>query len=554
MKTSVIQKCLGILFFLLSLCPENTFAQNEDDPEISEIDSIFAKYNITEQSPGIALVLVKDGHVVSQRCLGMANLEYRQPITPNTIFDLASLSKQFTGMAISMLVEQGKISLDEDIRTYIPEMPDFGHTITINHLLHHTSGLRDWTNTFSLAGKKLEDIITYRQILDMTFNQKDLNYIPGAKYSYTNTGYNLLVELICRVTGRKFSEWTKNNIFSPLGMNNTCFVDNHSTIFPKKAYSYYNQNGEFHLANNGTSAFGSSSLFSTIEDMAKWVIELDNPSVFGKSVVDRMSEKGILNDGSRISYAFGLLNEEYNGFKRLSHRGFWVSYNTYMANFPEVHLSIVVLMNTPANVLEIAHEVANIYLGPYFAQTTEETDQARKRPEFIELSENVLDDYTGTYVLDSLNYYIVSKNKNHLVVNKTFEGTTILNPISDTIFLANGNPISFYKDSSGETIKLKTNDRSFIRAETRSRSLDEFTGTYYSEELQTTYTLFIEEDKLIAKHLQNGKISLSDISDKVFKGSKWYMELIRFYTDEDDEISGFYVSSVRAKNQRFIKH
>ncbi|UCF16683.1 MAG: beta-lactamase family protein, partial [Phycisphaerales bacterium] len=209
----------------------------EKAEKAEKVDSLFAKLNNTD-SPGIAVLVVRDGKVLLRRGYGMANLEHKIPITPTTVFDVASVSKQFTGLAVCILVEQGKISLEDDIRKYIPELPDFGHKITIEHLVHHTSGLRDWPATLALAGWRLDDVISFDQILRMAFKQQDLNFVPGSEYSYSNTGYNILVEMAQRVTSQTFRQWTEDNIFRPLGMAHTHFHDDHTEVVANKAYGY----------------------------------------------------------------------------------------------------------------------------------------------------------------------------------------------------------------------------------------------------------------------------------------------------------------------------
>ncbi|UCD24748.1 MAG: beta-lactamase family protein, partial [Gemmatimonadota bacterium] len=216
------------------------------DPLQLQVDSMFHEYDRTD-SPGWAVLVVQDGEVVLSRGYGMANLEHQVPIRPNTVFDIASVSKQFAGMAISMLVERGDISLDDDVRQYIPELADFGHTITIRHLVHHLSGLRDWPGTLAVAGWRMDDVISFDQILTMAFNQDALNFEPGAEYSYSNTGYNILAEVVARVSGQTFREWTDANIFRPLGMTNTHFHDDHTEVVPNRAYGYHRaSSGQFH--------------------------------------------------------------------------------------------------------------------------------------------------------------------------------------------------------------------------------------------------------------------------------------------------------------------
>lgn len=191
------------------------------------------------ESPGVAIAVQQKGKIIYSEGFGYANLEYDVKNTPTTVFHIASVSKQFTAFAIAMLADQGKLSLDDDIRKYLPEMPDFGYVITINHLVHHTSGLRDQWNLLMMAGWRLDDVITQKQIMRVISRQKELNFKPGDEMVYCNTGFTLMAEIVSRVTGESFADWTKKNIFDPLGMKNTLFYDDHEKIVKNRAYSYY---------------------------------------------------------------------------------------------------------------------------------------------------------------------------------------------------------------------------------------------------------------------------------------------------------------------------
>src|SRR3546814_422955 len=268
-------------------------------------------------------------------------------------------------MAIAMLVEEGTISLKDDIRKYIPEMPQFDDTITVGHLVHHTSGLRDWPGTLALAGWRMDDIISFDQILRMAFHQQDLNFKPGSEYSYSNTGYNLLARLVERVSGKSFREWTQEHIFSPLGMNHTHFHDEYSEVVPGKAYGYSRGgDGKHNAVANGLTALGSSSLFTSINDMARWVVNFETHLVGGTAVWDRMLQREALNNGDPNSYAFGLVIGTHRGLKTVSHSGGWAAFSTFVLHFPGEAFSVVVLMNhgslSPG---KTAYSIADLYLS-----------------------------------------------------------------------------------------------------------------------------------------------------------------------------------------------
>jgi CubicO group peptidase (beta-lactamase class C family) len=386
------------LFALVLIFTNVLFGQQQDQLAL-QVDSIFSEYDRLD-SPGWAVLVVRNGQVLLRRGYGMANLEHEIPITPTTVFDIASVSKQFAGMAISMLLERGEISLEDDVRRFIPELPDFGHTITIRHLVHHISGLRDWPGSLAVAGWRMDDVISFDQIKTFAFNQRALNFEPGNEYSYSNTGFNMLAEVVARVSGESFREWTDSQIFKPLGMYNTHFHDDHTEVVARKAYGYSKDpDGTYHAVPNGLTALGSSSLFTTIDDLAKWVVNFEEKRVGGESVVDQMFTRGVLNDGTEIAYAYGINVRRYRGLRTYSHGGSWASFRTFLVHFPDQLFSVVVLGNhSPANSSRAAYDVVDIYLADELEPSpTRET--AESEPELAQLPIALLDQYVGTYRL-----------------------------------------------------------------------------------------------------------------------------------------------------------
>ena len=547
-------------FLLLILCSLSiiSFGQIE---ESQAIDSIFTEWNKAD-APGCALGIIKDGKLIYAKGYGMANLEYEIPITPTTIFDIASLSKQFTGFAVAKLLEQKQISLDDDIRQYIPELPDFGHTITIDHLLHHTSGIRDWPGTLALAGLRMDDVLSYDRILTMAFNQKELNFKPGSEYSYSNTGYNLLAELVQRVTGESFRKWTDNNIFKPLEMSNTHFHDDHTEIIKNKANGYYfDDDGKFHAAPNSLTAIGSSSLYTTIDDLAKWVKNMDNPIVGGKSVIDLMFQQGILNNGDQISYAFGLSIDKYHGLKRISHSGSWASFSTYLAYFPESQLSIIVLFNTPANSFRIAHDIADIYLEEYYtdSEIIKSETQVYKNLKVKQLEKFTADYWNeaGSYSRkiyvknDTLRYFRGEGNESSLmpISNNEFQMLNVGVNLKVKFENKDKIPVMVVTIDEGDPIISEQ----YIPASYSKEQLIQFTGTFYSEELSTSYTIELHEDKLVAKHMRGSNIEFKPVKEDLFTGNQWYFSTIKFDRDDTHKIKGLLVSSGRVRNLLFKK-
>jgi CubicO group peptidase (beta-lactamase class C family) len=313
------------------------------------------------------VLVVSGGETAHARGYGMANLEHGVPIRPDTVFDIASVSKQFGAMAVALLEAEGRLSLDDDVRKHIPELPDFGRRITIRHLVHHTSGIRDWPGTLGIGGWNFQDVISFEQILRMAYHQRDLNFAPGDVYAYSNTGYNLLAEIVARVSGRSFRQFTGERIFRPLGMADTHFHDDHTEVVPRRAESYRpGPDGRPRHVVNSLTALGSSSLFTTVNDVAKWIANFhgDAPAVGGPAVIARLHEQGVLNSGERIAYAFGQSVGQYRGARTVSHTGSWAGYRSVLTRFPEQGFAVAILANTAdMNPAAIANQIADIYLA-----------------------------------------------------------------------------------------------------------------------------------------------------------------------------------------------
>ena len=441
-----------------------------------KVDQLFAESDKSD-SPGAALAVTKDCETVYTQGYGMANLEYDIPITPTTIFDIASVSKQFAAFAITTLSHDGKLSLDDDIRVHLPDVPDFGNTITIRHLLHHTSGLRDWVQSLVIAGVEMEDVISFKHILKMARHQKALNFEPGEAYLYSNTGYNLLAEIVERVTGDSFTEWTDTNIFKPLAMTNSHFHDDHQMILKNRAYSYQSvENGGFKHAVNNTTALGSSSLYSTVEDLAKWMLNFDDTRIGEQAVIDQMHQRGVLNNGEQISYALGLSIGEYRGLKTVGHSGSWRGFRSHLMRFPEQRFGVVILCNLDTfNPLSLSEKVADIYLADVLASVEEASEPEKAAPA---------------------------------------------------------------EDTKSEP--------------PTPEQLTEFEGDYYTEELDTTYSIRVHGNQLIAQHIRHDDILLT-YTDGHFLGNAWFFPNIHFTRDDTGRVTGFKLTGGRVRNLSFEK-
>jgi len=394
------------LLLLVTVAPGRVPAQSPADARARQVDSLFARWNTTE-SPGASVAVIYDGEVVLAKGYGMASLEQDVPIRPTTVFDIASVSKQFGAMAIALLEADGRLAFTDDVRKYVPELPDFGHVITIDHLLHHTSGLRDWPGTLRMGGWSFEDVMSFDQILRMAYAQKSLNFPPGDDYAYSNTGYNVLAEVVQRITKQSFRQFTEDRIFRPLGMTSTLFMDDHREIVHRLAESYTpdrgGNRGYLHVTNNLT-ALASSSLHTTVLDLVKWVRNFETAEVGGRAVIEGSLRRGILNRGDTIPYALGQVVGSYRGLRTVSHGGSWAGYRSTLTRFPDQRFAVIILANrSDANPGTIAQRIADIYLADRLgAQETATAERAADSTEPWTPSAAELAAFAGEYRSDEL--------------------------------------------------------------------------------------------------------------------------------------------------------
>ncbi|MGC4046560.1 MAG: serine hydrolase domain-containing protein [Armatimonas sp.] len=416
-------------------------AQTRQQPGITrKVDQLFARWNHSD-TPGGAVGIIQNGKIVYSRGYGRANLEYGIPNTPKTLFHLASVSKQFTAFAIHLLVQDGKLSLNDDVRKYIPELPDFGKTITINHLIYHTSGLRDQPHLMWLGGWRFEDAVTEQDVLHLISQQKELNFTPGQEDLYCNTSYTLLGVIVKRVSGKSFSEFAQERIFKPLGMNHTLLPKDYSDVIRNRAYSYQpGSQGGYQDFTFADSTLGPTGVVTSVEDMALWDKNFDEGTVGGKEVQAAMLKKGMLNSGKETSRGSGILIEEYRGLKVIKHSGSIAGYRSRYIRFPDEHLSVVILANTSdVDADSLAWKAADLYLAeklqPEPALVTSEPKNLPVEPRLLNTTAP-LTDFVGTFYSDELNVlYTVSLRNGKLFLRHPRGEMEMVQTFPDTFAL-----------------------------------------------------------------------------------------------------------------------
>lgn len=535
---------------------------NAQNPQ-GEVDKVIAAM-VKPESAGATVAVAKDGDILFSKGYGLANVEYNIPNSPRTIFHVASVSKQFTAFAIAMLANEGKISLDDNIRKYLPELHDFGSKITIRHLVHHTSGLRDQWNLLALAGWRLDDVITKNQVLRLISHQDELNFKPGEEFSYCNTGYTLMGEIVSRVTGKSFADWCSENMFKPLGMDRTLFYDDHEKIVKDRAYSYNESPQGLKKSVLSYANAGATSLFTTAEDLTKWSDNFYKMKVGNKEIMKQMEERGILNKGDTLSYAFGQDISKYKGVRTIAHSGGDAGFRTFLLRFPEQRYSIVVLSNLGSfNTAALAYSIADIYLKKYLTEDTKPAGEKSAAPagESIAVKESVLKLYEGLYQLNKEMIVTIKLDGGKLTAQATGQPMIPLTANSETEFVVEGYGIKIafkQSDKPATDFTLYQGGQALLAPRVKpfdSKSIDlkSYTGVYYSPELQTSYDITLRNDTLIVNHIRHEPVAMTAVAKDGFTTNAWFMSRIDFNRNAQSEITGFKASSGRVKNVRFVK-
>src|SRR5829696_7092208 len=337
---------LTVLAFLSTA----TWAQVPDKEKVvAAADRAFEKFTkpYVGPAPGCAAAVSLNGEVLFEKAFGLADMEHNVPNTTQTIFESGSVAKQFTAAAIVLLEQDGKLSLDDPVRKYIPEMPDYGTPLTIRHLLNHTSGLRDWGSVMSLTGVGRGDrVVSQALAIDVITRQKATDFVPGAEYSYSNSNYNLLAEIVARVSKQTFPAFMQERFFKPLGMTNSSWRDDYQRLVPGRAQAYEGPlAGPWRLSMPFMNVYGNGGMLTTVGDWLKWNAMLDSRSM-GAKLVDETETVGVLNDGRKIEYALGVIVDKANGFRRVWHNGSTAGYQTMLTRYPDLKLSIAVMCNS----------------------------------------------------------------------------------------------------------------------------------------------------------------------------------------------------------------
>lgn len=451
------------LFYLIIIFNSFLSCQTNQPPtftENQEVDALFKEWNF-EQSPGCALAVIKDGEIIYKKGYGTADLEHDVPITPATVFYIGSVSKQFVTMSILLLVEEGKINLDDAVQTYLPDFPTYEKEVTIRNLIHHTSGIRDYLTLWSLAGNNYLDHIDETAVYRMITRQKELNFLPGEQYLYSNSCYFMLSMIIEKASGKSLKEYAQNNIFEPLGMQNSHFHDDYFHIIRDRAFSYFYDENRFNNLIMRFDLVGSGGLYTSVEDLYLWdqnfyQNELGNGT---QELIENMHQEGILNNGESAGYAFALVNGEYRGLKTVSHGGALAGYRAQLMRFPDQNFSVVILSNLASfRPTYMAQKVAELFLeddmGPKEEDSSSENQDDEEAESYHLCS---LEEYQGKFYSDELDVnYLLSIIDGKLSASAGNNNTWALEPIDKDKFSA-WFTLNFERDASGSISGFSVN-------------------------------------------------------------------------------------------------
>jgi CubicO group peptidase (beta-lactamase class C family) len=538
------------------------FTQSLPDSTIKKIDSLFLKWN-TANSPGCTVGIVRNDSLIFSKGYGMANLEYAVPNEPQTLFHMASVSKQFTAYSIVLLARQGKLNLDDDIHKWLPWFPDLKEKITICNLLNHTSGIRDQWQLLAISGTRLDDVITQDQIVKILGKQQALNFKPGDKYSYSNSGFTMLAEIVKAVSGQTFRKFTDSAIFKPLGMTSTHFHDDYTEIEKNRSYSY-DRKDSTHFINAvlSYSVAGATSLFTNINDMSKWVMNFYEHRLGDQKDIDMLTQKGKLNNGKELSYALGIVNDTWKGWRNYSHSGGDAGYRTHVTVFPDLKMGFIVFSNLgDFNPGEKVYAIADFFIKDTAAKKVAVKKNQRDSTFAILKDTLSIKKFIGNYIGEEGLPFSFDIRNSQLHYHIYDETNFLIKESKDTFSIPQAPEIKFIFSIKGKdsTVDLITPDQlyhlnKYIKDTSQTNEvLLKYTGVYYCPELDCKYGIVLIDQHLILTNPKYNNAKLTLIGKDHLLNDNWWINHLIMKRDSENNITGFEVNSGRIMHLRFNK-
>src|SRR5262245_40406839 len=547
---------MRLVFLTTLLLAAPLVAQTQSDPAPARVDSIFSRVNRSD-GPGCALGVYRAGTIIYENGYGLASIEHDIRISPKTDFYIASTSKQFTAFSIALLAEAGKLDLDAPIRRWFPELPTYADSVTVNNLVHHTSGIRDYLTLWGQAGKSFGDDISEDEALASITRQKSLDFKPGTRWAYSNSGYFLLSVLVRRVTGQSLRQFTDSAIFRPLGMTSTHFHDDRMMVIPNRAEGYEPKpGGGWAEHRTGFALVGDGGLHTTVEDLAKWDANFyDNKlGKGGPAFVEAITTPGTLSGNRPMNYAFGLLREEYRGLPVVAHGGAFIGFRAALTRYPTRQLSVAVLCNDyTVDPDAFVTKVADLYLAVPAKAVVASTAFRKIPPERLA-------EYAGRYEVFLGVPVVLSPKDSTLAAEFMGRPSTPMARKSDSSFaFPIGNiELAFPLNPGGPATELVMITPTAYDKVARlpdapvltPAELGAYAGKYWSDELEVSYTLEVTSGKLFMRRPGSGQIELRAIAPEQFATN---VGKLTFRRGADGKVAGFKLGTSRSEGTQFVR-
>ncbi len=508
------------LFLLLFATPASAQRFMIEPVQQARVDSVFSF--VDRDAPGCSMGIVQNRKLLYGRGYGLANLDWGIPASTSTVYDIGSVSKQFTATAVALLDLDGVLSLEDDIRKWVPEMPEYTidgtkRTITIRHLLNHTSGMRDYLTLMSLSGENFIDVFDEFDGVDLIVKQQALNFAPGEEYLYSNSGYLMLANIVRRASGKSVRVFLEERVFDPLGMANTSIWDDNKETVHERATGYSPEGDGWGIDHAWNFQMGGDGqVLTSVDDLVKWENNFQDRIVGGQPLMDHLHKRAILNSGDTLRYALGLNVDTYRGIRRVGHGGSWAGFRADIKRFPDQATSVIVLCNRGnANAGQYATKIVDIVLSEYLDPVEEDdSEDGAASTETVTLTESELKQWVGLYrAADEPQYYPISYSEGILYISAG-DDSDPMSPYSVDHFNIDNYDVGvfFSRDEEKTSVRFGSRDEEpLFRVEQtilNASDLPAYAGTYSSEELGVDYTIRIEDGELSLQQVKGDWASL----------------------------------------------